>query len=269
MSSDHSLPRRRPTHRPRFLRSVVALILREMVTRYGRTPGGYLWTIAEPVGGIAMLVIIFSVGLKIRTPALGINFPLFFATGLMTLGMYQGTAGVVQRALNFSRQLLFYPGIGFVEAILARFLLEVLTRLVVVYVVLGAILMLFETRAVIDLPPIIAALGLAALIGLGIGCLNAFLIPTFPLWESVWGILTTPLFLMSGIFFLYEDLPEIGQDVLWYNPLIHLTGLMRAGFYPTYQPQYVSFVLLGLWVLVPLVFGVMLLRKHHRRILNL
>lgn len=269
MPLDPPLPRRGRPHRPRFLRSVVALMLREMVTRYGRTPGGYIWTIAEPVGGIALMVIIFSVGLKIRTPALGINFPLFFATGFLTLGMYQGTSRVVERALNFNRQLLFYPGIGFIEAILARFLLEVLTRLVVIYIILGSILVLFETRTLIDLPPILAALGMAALVGLGVGCLNAYLIPTFPLWESVWGILTTPLFLMSGVFFIYEDLPEIGQAVLWYNPLIHLTGLMRAGLYPTYQPHYVSFVLVGLWAMVPLVLGVMLLRKHHRRILNL
>jgi ABC-type polysaccharide/polyol phosphate export systems, permease component len=251
------------------VRSVVALMLREMVTRFGGTPGGYIWTIAEPVGGIAMMVLIFTVGLKLRTPALGINFPLFFATGMLVLNMYLGTSNAVQRSLSFSRALLFYPGIGLVEAIAARFLLEVLTKLVVVYIVLGTILLLFETRAIIDLPAILGALGLAAALGLGMGCLNAYLLPTFPLWDSIWGILTTPLFLMSGIFFIYEDLPEIGQDVLWYNPLIHLTGLMRAGFYPTYEPGYISLAYVGTWVLTPMAFGLLLLRKHHRRILNL
>lgn len=244
-------------------------MLREMVTRFGGTPGGYIWTIAEPVGGIAMMVLIFTVGLKLRTPALGINFPLFFATGMLVLSMYLGTCNSVQRSLTASRTLLTYPGIGFIEAITARFMLELLTKLVIVYIVLGGILLLFETRTIIDLPPILAALGLAAALGLGMGCLNAYLIPTFPLWDSVWGILTTPLFLMSGIFFIYEDLPEIGQDVLWYNPLIHLTGLMRTGFYPTYEPVYISVGYVGAWVLTPMAFGLLLLRKHHRRILNL
>lgn len=269
MPLDALRPPRRPPHRPRFFRSVVALMLREMVTRYGGTPGGYLWTIAEPVGGIAMMVIVFTVGLKLRTPALGINFPLFFATGMLTLNVYQGIMTAVQRSLSYSRPLLLYPGIGFVEAILARFLLEFLTRLVVIYVVLGGILLGFETRVILDLPPILAALGLAALLGLAMGCLNAYLLPTFPLWESVWGILTTPLTLASGIFFIYEGLPEIGQDVLWYNPLMHVTGLMREGFYPTYDPTYISPVYVGVWILVPGFLGIMLLRKHHRRILNL
>ncbi|MCL4187872.1 MAG: ABC transporter permease [Rhodobacteraceae bacterium] len=269
MSIAPPLPTSSTRHRPRFLRSVVALMLREMVTRFGGTPGGYIWTIAEPVGGIAMMVLIFTVGLKLRTPALGINFPLFFATGMLVLSMYLGTCNSVQRSLTASRTLLTYPGIGFIEAITARFMLELLTKLVIVYIVLGGILLLFETRTIIDLPPILAALGLAAALGLGMGCLNAYLIPTFPLWDSVWGILTTPLFLMSGIFFIYEDLPEIGQDVLWYNPLIHLTGLMRTGFYPTYEPVYISVGYVGAWVLTPMAFGLLLLRKHHRRILNL
>ena len=34
------------------LRVVAALVLREMGTRFGRSSGGYLWAIAEPLGGI-------------------------------------------------------------------------------------------------------------------------------------------------------------------------------------------------------------------------
>ncbi|MCC5956800.1 MAG: hypothetical protein JJU07_11910, partial [Natronohydrobacter sp.] len=36
-------------------RSISALMLREMATRYGRTPGGYLWAVVEPLGMILIL----------------------------------------------------------------------------------------------------------------------------------------------------------------------------------------------------------------------
>ena len=60
----------------------------------------------------------------------------------------------------------------------------------------------------------------------------------------------------------FEDLPHEVQDFLWFNPLFHVTGQMRQGFYPTYAGDYVApvFVLalgLGLSVL-----GLLLLSRH-------
>ncbi len=251
------------------IRTILALMLREMSTRYGRSPGGYVWTILEPVGGIALLVLILVVGLNFRAPSLGVNFPIFYATGMLALLFYQRIAAAVAGALTFSRALLNYPGVTFVDALLARLGIQVLTNLVVMYIVLGGILLAFETRTLLDLPAILLALAMAMTLGFGIGSLNAYLFPTFPLWESFWGILTFPLFLISGIFFIYEDLPPLGQQVLWYNPLIHITGQMRQGFYPTYSPGYIDPVYVFAWGLIPMVLGLLLLRKHHMRILSI
>jgi capsular polysaccharide transport system permease protein len=76
------------------------------------------------------------------------------------------------------------------------------------------------------------------------------------------------MFLFAGVIFLYEDLPPIAQDILWYTPWIHLTGLARSGIYPTYSPDYISLTLVLLWVLVPLFFGLLMLRRFHKDILN-
>ncbi len=258
-----------PARKPRRFRIISALMLREMSTNYGRSPGGYIWTILEPVGGITLLVLIFSSGLRIRTPSLGINFPMFYATGLLILLMYQRCAGSLASALMFSRPLLRYPGVTFVDALTARLAVVFLTQALVAYLILGGIMLIFETRVILDLPVILAAFFLTALVGTGVGTLNAYLFPTFPMWASFWGILTFPLFFMSGIFFIYEDLPAFGQQILWWNPLIHMTGMIRDGFYPTYSPQYISVPYVLAWGLIPLALGLMLLRKHYKRIMNL
>ncbi|MBK5928014.1 ABC transporter permease [Rhodobaculum claviforme] len=250
-------------------RSVLALMLREMSTRYGRSPGGYAWTILEPVGGVAILILILVLGLRIRNPSLGISFPIFYATGVLSLLFYRRISDVVAGAITFSRALLAYPGVTFVDTLLARFLVQTVTGLTVMYIVFAGSILLFETRTLLDLPQILLAVAMAAVLGLGIGCLNAYLFPTFPLWESFWNILTFPLFLVSGVFFIYEDLPPIGQQILWYNPLIHITGQMRVGFYPTYDPSYISPAYVFAVGLVPMVLGLMLLRRHYKRIINL
>ena len=42
------------------------------------------------------------------------------------------------------------------------------------------------------------------------------------------------------MFFTFASLPTFAREVLWWNPLIHLVGLMRAGFYPIYDGSHVS-----------------------------
>lgn len=259
----------RPDRRFRLPRTVLALMLREMSTSYGRSAGGYLWAILEPVGAIVMLTAIFAGGLRLVSPPLGVSFPLYFATGYIVFSTYVRVQVKVAYALTYSKPLLFYPTVTFLDALIARFLLNLLTFVMVGYIVIGMIMLMSDTRAVIDFPPIAAAMTFAALLAFGVGCVNAHLFPNFPLWESLWGILTTPLFILSGIFFLYDEMPEFIRDILWFNPLIHVVGLMRTGFYPTYQASYVSPTYLVTIILVTTSVGLLLLRRFHKETLNL
>ena len=72
------------------LRVLFALVVREMGTRFGRSWGGYLWAIAEPLGGILLLTIAFS--LALRTPPLGTNFALFYATGIIPFFLFSNVS---------------------------------------------------------------------------------------------------------------------------------------------------------------------------------
>ena len=258
--------RPRPPARGATLRTIAALMLREMSTRYGRQPGGYIWAIVEPLAGILILSVGYA--LLMRAPPLGSSFVLFKATGMMPFVLYTSVVNAVGQAVAFSRPLLAYPGVTWLDTILARFILNTLTGLLVSYLVLTGILLATGTRTVIDFGAAATAMALAALLGLGIGAINGFLFLRFPVWEQAWAILNRPLFIISGIFFLYEALPRIAQDILWWNPLIHVTGLMRAAFYPTYHAAYASPPFVIATATIPLTAGLLLLRQFHKDILN-
>ena len=81
--------------RLRWLRVLFALVVREMSTRFGRSWGGYLWAIVEPVGGILLLTFIFS--LALRKPPLGTNFALFYASGMVPVLPVQQGRGLGRR----------------------------------------------------------------------------------------------------------------------------------------------------------------------------
>ncbi len=262
-----SLKPLRSSHR-RFatFRTVSALVLREMSTRYSRTPGGYLWNVIEPLAAILFLSIGFS--LFVRNPALGTSFLLFYASGYMPFDLYSSLARSCAGAIMFSRPLLKFPAVTWVDALLARFALNSLTGILNTALLLGGILLVIDSRTVLDLPPILAAMGLTMLLGLGVGTMNCVISGLYPVWTLIWGILNRPLFLASGIFFLYDDMPPMAQEILWYNPLIHVVGLMRSGFYPTYTAPYVNEIYVALVSLSLLALGLVLLGRYHRDIIN-
>ncbi|MDK3074553.1 ABC transporter permease [Sedimentitalea sp. JM2-8] len=241
-------------------------MLREMSTRYGRTPGGYIWGILEPLAAILFLSVGFS--LVLRTPALGTSFLLFYTSGYLPFHLYQSVSNMVAASVRFSKPLLKYPAVTWLDAVLARFLLNGLTGILITAILTAGILTVIDSRTMLDLPPIIEAMSLALLLGLGVGVLNCALSGLYPLWEVIWSILTRPLFLASGIIYLFESLPQLAQDILWYNPLVHIVGLMRTGFYPTYTAAHVSPLYVLSVSLILLTMGLLLMGRYHREILN-
>lgn len=247
-------------------RVILALILREMTTRYSRTPGGYVWALLQPLGTILILGMAFS--LVMRMPSLGSSFILFYATAYLPFDVYRSVANAVSKALKFSKPLLAYPSVTWLDAVLARLILNILTSVMVTYVLTFAILMVVDTQVVLEFAPMVMAMGLAALMGLGVGVMNCLLMGLFPTWEMLWSIVTAPLFLASGVLYIYEDLPSAAQNLLWYNPLIHVTGMMRSGFFPMYTPSYVSPMYVLVVSLILIALGLLLLRRYHKAILN-
>lgn len=268
MSPPSDIPAaQRPVIRPRrrsfaSLRAIFALMLREMSTSYGRSPGGYVWAIAEPVAAIAFLSLIFS--LAFGAPPIGQSFPMFYATGMVPFLMFNDLQNKVSQSLRYSKPLLAYPNVTFLDALIARFCLNLLTQLLIAYLVLTGSMLLFEGRMAPDFGMIVQGLALAAALGLGIGTLNAFISMRVPVWQQAWGVMTRPLFILSCTLIMYDAIPQPYRDWLWWNPLVHVTGLLRGGFYNTYDTYYV-------WIPYPLalsmgcfVLGLVLLRRHHR-----
>lgn len=247
-------------------RTISALVLREMSTSYGRSPGGYLWAVLEPVGGLAVMTIAFSLAFK--APALGNNFALFYATGYLPFMLYMDISNKISKSIQYSRPLLFYPSVTYLDSIFARFLLNALTHFFVFYILMYGIMTIFDTGNILNFSAIFNAFGMALVLSFGVGVLNCFLLARFALWERAWHILTRPLFIISCVFFLLESIPQPYRDYLAFNPLVHIVGEMRRGFYATYDATWVSPVYVyGLGIALT-VLGLIFLARYHRELLN-
>lgn len=255
-------------HHRRFagLRAITALMLREMSTTYGRSALGYLWAIAEPVAAIALLSVAFS--MFIRNPPLGQNFVLFYATGFISLAAYQAIANNVSQAIRFSRPLLAYPAVTFVDAIVARLLLAVATQGLVFFIVMTTILLVSRDSVNVDVIVVLRAWGMIIAFGLGVGLANCFLMSLFPAWQFVWSILNRPLFLVSGVLYLADQLPEEVRWIVLLLPPSHFIMEMRKGFYDTYDALMVSESYVYGFALITAALGLIFLHRFHRVILS-
>lgn len=247
-------------------RSILGLMLREMGSTYGDSPGGYIWAVLQPLGMIAVLTLGFS--LLVRAPSLGTSFILFYATGFLTYDMYNQLMTKVGGALKYSKAMLAYPRVTWLDAILARIILNMLTLMTVTCIVLSGILMLIDTRTVLAIQPILTGLILCVLLGAGTGMMNCLLMGLFPVWTVIWRILSRPMFIASGTLFIYEDMPPLVQDILWWNPILHGTGLVRTGFYPTYYASYISLEYSFGVALTLFAAGLLFLRAYHEKVLS-
>lgn len=241
-------------------------MLREMSTRYGRSPGGYVWAVVEPLGMILVLSIGFS--LLLRTPPLGSSFLLFYATGYLPFQMYLKTSQYVASSLRYSRALLTYPVVGWFEAILARIVTNAITLCIVSAVLLLGIMGTLPGSTTVEPGPVFMGFLIAFFLGCGVGLVNCVAAGFFPVWGTLWSIATAPIFLMSGILWIYEDLPHVAQDILIWNPLVHVTGYTRSGFFTTYDPQHIDLAYVWAIALVLIALGLLLVRRFHRDILQ-
>ncbi len=250
----------------RTVRSIGALAMREMSTTYGKSPGGYFWSVVEPVAGIALLSVVFSIAL--RSPPLGVNFQIYFATGFLPFIFYREIETKCTGAIRFSRTLLLYPGVTYVDSIIARAILTTLTQMLIFYLVMGGVLAFWETRTSVDPTLVLSSLGAALLLGVGVGTLNCYLTAVAPVWQHVWSVLNRPLIILSSVIFLHDNIPEPWKSYLEWNPLVHIVGQMRCGFFPNYRGEYIDMLYpCGIGLLF-LVVGLVLLNRFNRDIVN-
>lgn len=213
-------------------------MVREMITRYGRSWGGYFWAIAEPVGMIAMLSLAFSQFLK--TPPLGSNFAIFYASGYIPFSYYMTINSMTSSAVSSNRPLMTFPMVTPLDAVMARGALQFLTMIVVTVVILLGIGAITGERISISLWEFMLACVAGSILGFGGGTLNVVLFSFFPVYKNVWSIISRPLFIVSGIFYTVESMPVGIQSILLLNPLVHVTGLSHKAFFPIYDGDFVN-----------------------------
>lgn len=231
---------------------VVALMLREMKTRFGRHAGGYLWALIEPVMFIAAILLFKTaiLGLSINDADTVVNL----AAGVLTFFLFRDIIRRAMTAVSGNRGLLMHPIVTPLDILLARSLLEIATSLVVTCMIVAGIVILWGEGLPAGPMALLGVFAVAALLGLSLGLVLGAAAAVWPITERIVAPLLRVAFWVSGVFFTPASLPPELRDLLLWNPALHMTEAARATWLSAPIETYgsLSYPIAMAWLLLPL-----------------
>jgi ABC-type polysaccharide/polyol phosphate export permease/tetratricopeptide (TPR) repeat protein len=220
-------------------RSIGALVLRDIRSRYGESRLGFFWSLMEPFLHIGVLAIVFQFTMH-GSPPLGDNFFFFYFTGVMPYLLISHLIMHIGHAVRAQRQLLQIPTVAPIDVVVAKFIIENFTSAVIFLMFLGLFAVFGVDPLPVSLANVFLAFFLTSMLGFGLGMLCAALFEFGAMVEHVVGLIVRVLYFASGIFYVPAAMPVNVRDIIAYNPFLHIIDCMRVGFFRSYAPEWMD-----------------------------
>lgn len=217
-------------------RVIGALLLREVITRYGRHNIGFLWLFLEPM--------LFTLGVTTLWALIkvshGTSIPIaaFAVTGYSSILLWRNCSNRVVKAIESNLSLMYHRNVRVLDIFTARLILEIAgatTSLIVLTLTFTTIgWMSFPVDILTAMTGWLLLSWFAFALSLVIGAASE----RSELIERVWHIFTYLLFPLSGAAFMVDWVPKNAQNFLLWVPMVHGTEMIRHGYFGTLVHTY-------------------------------
>lgn len=206
-----------------------ALLLREVITRFGRRNLGVLWLIGEPM--------LFTLGVATLWTMAGLHrnlpFPVvaFAVTGYSSVLMWRNSALRAGAAVEQNKPLLFHRNVRVLDVILMRILIEIcgatcsFVILSLVFIYVGWMPVPTDFLEVVFGWIMLAWFGTSLALLIGGGAAFSEMV------ERLWHPAAYLLFPISGAAFMVDWLPTRMQRIVLLLPMVHGVEILRDGYF--------------------------------------
>jgi ABC-type polysaccharide/polyol phosphate export permease len=241
-----------------------ALLMREVITRFGRDNLGVLWLVGEPM--------LFTMGVAVLWSAAGMNhgagIPIvaFAITGYSSVLVWRNTVGRCNSAIQQNISLLYHRNVRVIDVMATRILIEVCGASGS-FIVLSVFFIAVELVA----PPVdmLQVLGgwlmlvwFGAALALTMGALTSY----SELIERIWHPTAYLLFPLSGAAFMVDWLPPAFQKTVLLLPMVHGVEMVREGFFGNSVRTHYDVAYMATCCLVLTLTGLFLTHDAARRV---
>jgi capsular polysaccharide transport system permease protein len=246
------------------VRVLGALLMWEVITRYGRDNLGFIWLFLEPI--------IFTLSITALWTATGLshnsNLPIvaFALTGYSSILLWRNCASRCVMVILTYAGLLYHRPVRALDLLITRILLEVagasisFVGLAVFWISIGWV------EPPDDILTVVAAwlmlAWFAAALAIIIGALTAF----SEIWERLWHPTAYIMFPLSGAVFMVEWLAYDFQQIVMWFPMVHCVEMMRDGFFGSVIRTHYDMTYVAVACLMMTAIGLALVRAAGRRV---
>jgi len=217
-------------------RVIGALVLRELLTRYGRHNIGFLWFVLEPMmftGGVSLIW-----NIKHASSHTALTPTQLVLTGYSAILIWRNIPNRIIGSLEPNFSLLFHRMVKPLDIFIARIILEATGAsisfivLSIIFIAVGAANLPFDVLTLVE------AWFLLVWYALALALLVVSLAIRTEIVERFFHIFQYLMIGFSGSLFLVAWLPPDLHKVVLFVPTVHCNEMMRYGFYGPVEKFY-------------------------------
>ena len=234
------------------LRVVIALTVREMQSSNSSYVYGYAWAVAEVCISLTALMAL-KVFLRGLSPP---NMPpvLFLLLGGVPWFTFHNTAAGMLQIVGQRKKLLLLPHVTPIDIMLAKATSVLCTYGLIFFIAVIGCVFFESPGAPRSLAGLVLIYLLSWFLGIGFGMITMPLVRVFPPAPKLLAVIWRFGLILSGVYFTVTSIPAQYWIYLTWNPMLHVSELMRTYWFSTYQtpvgnPFYVMECTIGVLIL--------------------
>ncbi|MDC8772731.1 ABC transporter permease [Roseateles albus] len=245
-------------------RVIWALMMREVITRFGRENLGVLWLIAEPM--------MFTLGVTALWTSAGMNhgssLPIvaFAITGYSSVLLWRNAVNRCNSGIQSNASLLYHRNVRVIDVFVTRVSLE-MAGATASFIILATFFSAIGWIAPPEDPLLVVAgwlmlawFGAALAMVIGAGTAYSEIV------DRLWHPASYLLFPLSGAAFMVDWLPASLQKVVLILPMVHGVELVREGYFGATVRTHHDMAYMATINLVLTLLGLFLVRDAGKRV---
>ena len=205
------------------------MLVREMLTRYGRNNIGFLWLFVEPAVFVLIITIVWTSLRHIHASSLPIV--AFAVTGYSSLLLWRNAVSRCLGALNSNKALLFHRQVTITDIFTARIILEI----VAISTALVGLTAGFYAVGWLELPEdalqVVAGWLLLAWFAAGLALTIGSLAEKADVVARIWSPLSYIVMTVSGVAYIVDALPPGMRQIALWVPMVNAVEFIREGWF--------------------------------------
>lgn len=240
---------------------IVAIVIKEIKVRFGTKKLSYIWIIIEP---LLQMLPLFAIRMALK-PWNPYELMMFLLTGIVIVRFFIGNAQKIKNCISASKSLLAYHNVKPFDIALSRLVLEVILTFTIFTLIFAIVIILFDYEIKNrDFPLSIFAILFYFVLTFSWGVIFMITSSRMTFLDNFIGIFCRMLYFISGVFFSVKDLPPKAQELILYNPILHVVEIQRYNLLSDHNFNYGSISYIGTFTLYSFIAAMILyhFNKH-------